>query len=168
MLSLVCTYITCLLTRIGNEVDSFAMWMFNFNSDCTRAQYWSRNTTRTHFTNTPHGVPGNEDYGAMSTWLLFSSLGIYPQAGTMNYLIGSPGVESASLQLTHLDGSISTLQILTENNSAENVYVKSLKVNGESYYSPMIDRAVLAAPGGCTLAFVMSSEPVSDLCSGSV
>ena len=140
------------------------MWLFNFDSDCTRAQYWSRNTSRVHFTNTPHGVPGNEDYGAMSTWLLFAALGIYPQAATTNYMIGSPGVESASLQLSHLDGTTSLLQILTENNSAENVYVKSLKVNGENYYSPIIDRSVLAAPGGCKLEFVMSSDPVSDLC----
>jgi predicted alpha-1,2-mannosidase len=149
---------------VGNEVDQFALWMFNFDSDCTRTQFWSRNTTRTHYTNTPHGVPGNEDYGAMSTWVLFTSLGFYPQAGTTNYLIGSPGVKSASLQLSHLDGSVSTLDITTENNSVENVFVKSLKINGEYYYSPMVDRSVLMAPGGCKLEFVMWSEPVSDLC----
>lgn len=150
--------------RIGNEVDSFAMWLFNFDSDCTRAQYWSRNTSRAHFTNTPHGVPGNEDYGAMSSWLLFTTLGIFPQAGTTTFMIGSPGVANASLELSHLDGSKSMLEIVTENNSPQNMFVKSLKVNGESYYSPMIDRMVLAAPGGCKLEFVMSSEPVSDLC----
>jgi predicted alpha-1,2-mannosidase len=149
---------------VGNEVDQFALWMFNFDSDCTRTQYWARNTTRTHYSNTPHGVPGNEDYGAMSSWLLFTSLGIYPQAGTTNYLIGSPGVRSASLRLAHLDGSASTLQIRAENNSAENVYVKSLRVNGQPYYSTMLDRAVLAAPGGCRLDFVMSAVPASDLC----
>lgn len=138
--------------------------MFNFESDCTRAQYWSRNISRTHFTNTPHGVPGNEDYGAMATWLLFTALGIFPQAGTTNFMIGSPGVKSASLRLSHLDGSTSMLEISTENNSPENVFVKSLKVNGIDYHSTIIDRSVLSAPGGCKLEFIMSSEPSSSLC----
>jgi putative alpha-1,2-mannosidase len=142
----------------------FALWMFNFESDCARAQYWSRNVTNVHFTNTPHGVPGNEDYGSMASWLLFTSLGIFPQAGTTNFMIGSPRVKDASIRLTHLDGSTSVLNVVTNNNSAENVYVESLLVNGQPYASPVIDRSILAAPGGCKLEFTMTSTPKSGLC----
>jgi hypothetical protein len=35
----------------------------------------------------------------MSAWALFAMLGFYPIAGTTKYLIGSPAVESAALQL---------------------------------------------------------------------
>ncbi len=145
----------------------FAVWMFNFESDCTRAQYWSRNVTNVHFTNSPHGVPGNEDYGSMSSWLLFTSLGIFPQAGTTNFMIGSPRVKEASLRLSHADGSSSLLSIETINNSAENVYVESLLINGKPHSSPVVDRSVLAAPGGCKIQFTMSSVPKSGLCPAS-
>jgi putative alpha-1,2-mannosidase len=150
----------------GNEVDAFAVWMYSFGAygDCTRTQYWSRNITHEHYSNTAHGIPGNEDYGAMSTWLLFASLGVFPQAGTTNFVIGSPRVRSASLRLVHIDGSSSTLSIRTVDNSAENVYVGSLLVNGKEHRSPFIDRSVLAAPGGCTLVFQMTAEPRSNLC----
>lgn len=152
----------------GNEVCMFALWMFNFDSNCARAQYWSRNVTNVHFTNTPHGVPGNEDYGSMSSWLLFTSLGVFPQAGTTNFMIGSPRVRDASVKLTHLDGTTSVLQVITNNNSAENVYVESLLVNGQPYASPIIDRSVLAAPGGCKLEFTMTSTPKSGLCPSTI
>ena len=120
--------------------------------------------THQHFSNTPHGVPGNEDYGAMSSWLLFTSLGLFPQAGTTHFMLGSPRVQDASVRLNHLDGTSSVLQIVTLNNSAENVYVSSLRVNGQEYRSTVIERAVLAAPEGCVLEFTMSAEPESTLC----
>ena len=47
----------------GNEEDHFAVWLFNYGPKCTRTQYWSRNITKLHYSNTPHGIPGNEDYG---------------------------------------------------------------------------------------------------------
>ena len=59
----------------GNEHDMFAPLMFNFGADCTRSQYWMRRLQLMHYSNSPHGVPGNEDYGAMASWLLFASLG---------------------------------------------------------------------------------------------
>ena len=148
----------------GNEVDHFSVWLFNYGSQCTLAQYWSRALTHLHFSNSPHGVPGNEDYGAMASWLLFSSLGLFPRAGSADFMVGSPRVKEASLQLEHLNGDTSTLEIITENNSAENVYVSSLLVNGEEYHSAIIDRSVLMNPKGCNLKFVMSSVPESSLC----
>jgi predicted alpha-1,2-mannosidase len=150
---------------MGNEVDSFAVWMFNNPGiDCSRAQYWSREITHLHFTNTPHGVPGNEDYGAMASWLIFASFGFYPQAGTTNYYLGSPRMQSGKVNVVHLDGSSSTISVNTINNSAENVYVEKLMVNGVEYKSPIIDRSVLTSKAGCVLEFHMTNTPASGLC----
>lgn len=148
----------------GNEVTSFSVWLFNYGDKCTLTQYWSRNITHLHFSSTPHGVPGNEDYGAMASWVLLASIGIYPQASTTNYLIGSPRVKEARLTLEHLDGAVSYLEILTYNNSDENVYVEKLLVNGQAHTSTVIDRTVLSASSGCKLEFFMTSTPVSSLC----
>lgn len=151
----------------GNEHDFMTPFMFSWGPNCTRTQYWSRKTTHLHFSNTPHGIPGNDDYGSMSSFVLFAGLGIYPQAGTTNYIIGSPRVSKASVTLHHYDGTNSVLNIITHNNSAENVFVQKLLVNGVEYTSPFIDRSVLAASGGATLEFYMQSTPASGLCASS-
>ena len=56
-----------------------------------------------HFHDSPAGLPGNDDYGSMSTWLLWGSLGVYPVAGTDAFLVGSPAVQAATvtLQVAH-------------------------------------------------------------------
>ena len=151
----------------GNEHSAFTVWMFSFGgrNSCLETQYWSRKITHMHFSATPYGLPGNDDYGAMSSYLLFASLGMFPQAGTTNFVIGSPRVQSASLRLLKMDGMRPTLTIKTYNNSAEeNVFVKKLLVNGVDHNSPFIDRSVLVQNEGTTLEFFMHSERASQLC----
>ena len=126
-----------------------------------------------HFSNTPHGIPGNEDYGAMASWISFAALGIFPRAGTTQFMIGSPRVERANLQLRHFSSSSSSgslqrtslLQIITYNNGPENVFVEKLLVNGVEHNSPFIEREVLASLEGAKLEFFMHSAPSSGLCS---
>eukprot|EP01032_Pedospumella_encystans_P007754 gene7754-9262_t len=150
----------------GNEHDFLAPWLFNFAGACTRSQYWGRRLLAMHFTNKPNGIPGNEDYGSMATWSLFATLGLYPQAGTTRFMISAPSVNTASIQLTHLKPhAASTLEIVTYNNTVENTFVEKLLVNGVEHKESFIDRAVLAAPGGCKLEFFMSAQEVSSLCS---
>ncbi len=79
-------------------------------------------------------------------------------------ITGSPRVKSAKLNLKHLDGSVSVLSITTVNNSADNVNVEKLLVNGVEHKDPFISRDILAAKGGVTLEFFMSATPFSGLC----
>ena len=64
----------------GNEVDMYTPFLFNL-VNCTHTQYWSRQILETHFSTNPNGLPGNDDYGAMSAYILFSSVGFFPLAG---------------------------------------------------------------------------------------
>ena len=102
--------------------------------------------------------------GAMSSWLMLASIGLYPQAGTTNFLVGSPRVQSATLQLKHAYSASSTLKIITYNNSEDNVFVQKLLVNGKEHNTPIIDRSVLAAASGCVLEYYMSNVEFSGLC----
>lgn len=149
----------------GNEHDHLAPWLFNIGPNCTNTQYWTRKLTYMHYSNTPHGIPGNEDYGAMSSWFIFTSLGIYPQAGTTRFFIGAPRVKEAKITLTHWNEPRTTvLTILTENNSVENTYIDKLLVNGQVWDKPYLDRSVLTS-GDVTLQFFMHNTPTSSLCS---
>ena len=52
-----------------------------------------------NYNDTPDGLPGNDDSGAMSSWLVFNMMGIYPVAGQNLYLIGSPMIPSYTIHL---------------------------------------------------------------------
>jgi hypothetical protein len=100
------------------------------------------------------GYAGDEDNGETSAWYLFSSLGLYPlQVGSENYAIGSPLFKRATV---HLDNG-RKLTVKAHGNSARNIYVQGLRLNGRR-----IDRAYVRhseiARGG-TLEFTMGPRP---------
>ena len=69
----------------GNEITFLTPFLFNYGSQCYKTQYWSRKVTDMHFSNTPSGLPGNDDYASMSTWVLFASLGVYVNTWMCEY-----------------------------------------------------------------------------------
>ncbi len=55
---------------------------------------------RTYFRNAHNGLPGNDDAGTMSAWVVFAMLGIYPHTpGSPEYTLTVPTFEKAVLQL---------------------------------------------------------------------
>jgi predicted alpha-1,2-mannosidase len=99
------------------------------------------------------GYPGDEDNGEMSSWYILSSLGLYPlQAGSPNWVIGSPSFQKATVHRSTGD-----IVINAANNSASNVYVRDLRVNGKAQNAVWIDSATLAHGG--TLDFTMGATP---------
>lgn len=102
------------------------------------------------------GYPGDEDNGEMSAWQIFSALGFYPlQMGNPEYAIGSPLFTKATVNLENGKKIV----VNAPNNSATNVYIQSLKVNGKRYTSTSLPHDLLAK--GATLDFTMGSKPSS-------
>ncbi|HRN45759.1 MAG TPA: glycoside hydrolase family 92 protein, partial [Flavobacterium sp.] len=55
---------------------------------------------RKHFKNTPVGIPGNDDTGTMSAWVVYSMMGFYPIApGEPKYTITKPLFDKITIQL---------------------------------------------------------------------
>ena len=52
-----------------------------------------------NYDDTSNGLPGNDDSGAMSSWLVFNMMGIYPVAGQNLYLVGSPMIPAYTIHL---------------------------------------------------------------------
>ncbi|OQA70191.1 MAG: Glycosyl hydrolase family 92 [Firmicutes bacterium ADurb.Bin262] len=102
-------------------------------------------------------VPGSGFWmgngGTLSAWYVFSAMGLYPVAGTDRYWIGSPNVNKAVIDL----GTGKTLTVKAENQSAENIYVQSVTLNGVRLTEPSIVHAQIA--GGGTMTFVMGPAP---------
>ena len=106
------------------------------------------------------GVPGNDDFGTMSAWYLFAAAGLYPQAGSSRYILGSPIF--AKLTIKPLSGNGGKVVVLAHNNSASNVYVQRVEVNGNKLATLFIDHSDLFGPGrgvtGSLVEFWMGAE----------
>lgn len=106
------------------------------------------------YDDTPAGLCGNEDVGQMSAWYIMSALGFYqvaPAGGI--YVFGSPLMSEASVNV----GNGKTFRIVAHNNSRENMYIQSVKLNGKPYAKSYITHAVVAEGG--LLEFEMGNSP---------
>ncbi|MDF2267471.1 GH92 family glycosyl hydrolase [Streptomyces coacervatus] len=102
------------------------------------------------------GYHGDEDNGEQSGWYLFSALGFYPLVmGSGEYTIGSPLFKKATV---HLENG-QDLVVKAPKNSATNVYVQGLKVNGRTWTSTSLPHSLLAKGG--VLEFDMGPKPSS-------
>lgn len=99
------------------------------------------------------GLPGNDDSGAMSSWLAFHMIGLYPNAGHDYYLIHTPLVKSATLSLS--DGR--SFVVKADRLSDKNKYIIGAKLNGIDYpYSSITHRDIMVSG---TLVLEMGSKP---------
>jgi predicted alpha-1,2-mannosidase len=118
----------------GNEPSHHIPYLYNEAGAPHKTQERVRNIIRTFYNPRPDGLCGNDDCGQMSSWLVFSMMGLYPvnPAGGV-YAIGSPLVKRAVMQL----GS-KTFTISAENVSDKNLYIQSATLNGKPLLKPLV------------------------------
>ncbi|MGI4728044.1 MAG: GH92 family glycosyl hydrolase [Janthinobacterium lividum] len=135
----------------GNEPSHHVAYLYNWTNQPWKTQERIRMILPKMYKPTPDGLGGNDDTGQMSAWYIFSSLGFYPFApGSDQYSLGSPAVDGATIQLP--EGK--TLEIIAKNQSAKNVYVKEVLLNGQALNRNYITHSEIM--GGGKLVFVMS------------
>lgn len=138
----------------GNQPIQHMIYLYNYSGEPWKAQYHLREVMDKMYLPTPDGYCGDEDNGQTSAWYVFSALGFYPVCpGSGQYVLGSPLFPKAVLQLA--DGK--TVEILSQNNGKENVYVNSLKVNGKNYMHNYLEIETLKK--GTKLLFGMDNKP---------
>ena len=86
-----------------NEPDMAYPYLFDYiEGEGWRTQKEVRNAMDRNFTDSPGGLPGNDDCGTLSSWYIFSALGFYPACpGSTGYQIGSPIFDKVILKLDH-------------------------------------------------------------------
>lgn len=106
-----------------------------------------------HFNDSPGGLPGNDDSGAMSSWLAFHMMGLYPNAGQDYYLINTPILKETTF---HLQNG-KTFRIKAEKLSKKNRYIQSILLNGKEYpYSALRHKDIMA---GGEMILKMGNKP---------
>jgi predicted alpha-1,2-mannosidase len=138
----------------GNEPSHHIPYLYNWTSQPWKTQEMVHKIISTMYRNAPDGLCGNDDCGQMSAWYIFSALGFYPVCpGTDVYNTGSPCVNKATISLPN--GK--TLTITASGLSRRNVYVRSIKLNGQLLTGLVIHHHELMAGG--TLVFEMEAKP---------
>ncbi len=142
----------------SNQVAHHVPWMYLYAGQPWRTQQIVRETLARMYVGSEigQGYPGDEDNGESSAWWLLSALGFYPlQMGSENLAIGSPLFTRATV---HLENG-KTLVVSAPNNSAENVYVSGVVVNGQPWTRTVIPHRLLA--DGARIEFTMSPRPAT-------
>lgn len=120
------------LADISNEPVFSTVFLYHY------AGRPGRSTERIHtyipgsFTATNAGLPGNDDSGAMGSFLFFSLIGLFPVAGQNVYLLSAPFFESVSV--THpVTGKTATIRVTSGWDAGEysSIYIQNVTVNGQ-------------------------------------
>jgi len=97
-----------------------------------QTQKWTRRICEVAYGDDAFGLCGNEDAGQMSAWYVFAAMGFHPLCpGDNKYQITSPVFNKIVLHLDKKYYNGHTFTIIAHNNSTENVYIKSVKLNGK-------------------------------------
>lgn len=138
---------------VGNEPGFLAPYLYLWIGRHDRTVEQLRAILAHNFHSGPNGLPGNDDSGAMSSWLLFGELGIYPNAGQDVYLISSPKFARSTIHL----GNGKTFVIEAEGVDDKHCYVTSAELNGKRLDRAWFRHADIA--NGGRLVLHMSASP---------
>lgn len=134
----------------ANEPVHHIPYLYNRLGQPWKTQKWTRFICANAYKNKVAGLTGNEDVGQMSAWYVLSAMGLYqvePCGG--RYQFGSPVINKASFKTV----SGKPFTIVAHNNSADNIYIKKVKLNGKNYKKTYIDYTDIV--NGGTLEFFM-------------
>ncbi len=141
----------------GNEPSHHIAYLYSYAGAPWKTQEIVSKIMKELYKPNPDGLCGNEDCGQMSAWYVLSALGFYPVCpGSVQYTIGSPLFETAVVNLEN--GKKFT--IICNNKTANNIYIKSAKLNGKDYNLGYITHDEIV--NGDTLIFEMSDVPNKD------
>ncbi len=129
---------------MGNEPAFHIPYIYNYLGAPWKTQKRIRMLLDAFFTDTLFGIPGDEDGGAMTSFVVFSMMGFFPVTpGIPVYNIGSPVFEKVTINLPNGKDFI----IIAENNSEKNKYIQEARLNGEPLERPWFTHNDLISGG---------------------
>lgn len=129
---------------MANEPSLHIPYLYNYADQPWKTQKRIRALIHQWFRNDLMGVPGDEDGGGLSSFVVFSQMGFYPVTpGSPIYTIGSPFFEKSVVKLTNGKEFI----IIANDVSARNKYIQSAKLNGKNLNEPWFAHSDIANGG---------------------
>lgn len=138
---------------ITNEPDLAYPYLYNYiKGEAWKTQLQVRKLINENFRNTPDGLPGNDDCGTLSAWLVFSMMGIYPDCpGNTNYQITAPVFDRITILLDPQYYPGKTFTISTENADENMHLIDAIQLNGKKYEKYTINHQEIIKGGNLSI-----------------
>ncbi|WP_046423235.1 lectin [Streptomyces malaysiense] len=147
--------------NLSNEPSVEIPWEYDYTGQPWKTQEAVRAAQRNLYFNAPVGSFGNDDLGAMSSWYVWSELGMYPETpGTDILALGSPAFPVAQVRLA----GGRTVRINAPQAAPDAPYVRSLDVKGKRWNSSWLTYGQFKGAG--TLDFTLGTQPDKSWASG--
>jgi predicted alpha-1,2-mannosidase len=138
----------------GNEPDFHIPYLYDFSGQPWKTQRRVRQLMDVWYTADTHGIPGDDDGGATSSWYVLSAMGFFPVCpGSPIYELGSPIFERTTLRM----GNGKLFTITAHHVSAQNKYIQSALLNGKPLNTAWFHHADIA--NGGSLILEMGPKP---------
>ena len=121
----------------ANEPDIAYPYLFSyFKGEEWRTQKTVSDLLKKYYTDKPDGIPGNEDTGTMSSWAIFSMMGLYPDnPGSPYYTLTTPVFDKVTLHLDPRFYPNGDITITTDRKSPDQTYIKEMTIGGKKLSS---------------------------------
>ncbi|MEV6795766.1 GH92 family glycosyl hydrolase [Streptomyces sp. NPDC051320] len=137
-----------------NEPDINTPYLYDYLGAPYKTQQTVRAEMDQLWTDAPGGIPGNDDAGTMSSWYVFSALGMYPQnPSRADLTLSAPLFPHAVIHTGH--GR--TIKVNAPAASADNTYIQSLRTNGKRSDKPWVPASFVTRGG--TLDYTLGDKP---------
>jgi putative alpha-1,2-mannosidase len=144
----------------GNEPSFGTPWIYDYTGAPYKTEATVHELLDDVYADTPGGEPGNDDLGAMSSWYIWSALGLYPETpGVPVLALGAPIFPKAVI---NLPGGHQT--VISAPGASTSTYVSHLAVNGRQWSQVWLPGSALTgsnAPTGAGLNASRQSAAVA-------
>jgi predicted alpha-1,2-mannosidase len=129
------TQASCRYFTPSNETDLLAPWLANWAGGASHTQSVVHRILSGSYHNTPSGLPGNNDWGALSAWYVAAALGVYPIIpGVGGFTVNTPSFEQVTITFENKH----QLLIQTTPSPWGSPYIAGLSINGTAWDSTWI------------------------------
>lgn len=128
------------ITYIGNEPAFLTVFQYHYAGRPAKSTERAHFYIPTFFSPTPTGLPGNDDSGAMGSFMAMSMFGLFPNPGQNVYLISAPFFESVEIK-SPLTGKTATIKTVGFDPTYKNVYIQAATMDGVPYTRNWIDHS---------------------------
>ncbi len=139
---------------MGNEPSFHIPYLYDYFGQPWKAQKKLRDLMDVWFPNSPTGICGDEDGGAMSSWLVFSAMGFYPVCpGKAEYALGTPLFDSMEMKME----SGASFKVTAKGAGDGLRYIQKTELNGRPLDRPFLTHQEIVSGG--ELVLEMGAKP---------
>ncbi|KAK4234555.1 glycoside hydrolase [Achaetomium macrosporum] len=129
------------ITYIGNEPSFLTVFQYHYAGRPALSALRARFYIPSFFQPTPDGLPGNDDSGAMGSFVAFAMMGLFPNPGQDVYLITPPFFEEVNITHPLTRKTARVRNVGFDPSDAQNVYIQSATLNGKVYTKNWVDHS---------------------------